>query len=70
MIGALDRLWRLIATAISFALFGLGDKFGDGGLSHLGVMAQDVEKKIPDAVVDTDSGFKAVNYARVLEEVA
>lgn len=24
MIGALDRLWRLIATAISFALFGLG----------------------------------------------
>lgn len=59
-----------LSDGIGLYTFKYKDKFGDGGLSHLGVMAQDVEKKIPDAVVDTDSGFKAVNYARVLEEVA
>lgn len=30
---------------------------------QVGVMAQEVEKVIPEAVIVTDSGFKAVNYA-------
>jgi hypothetical protein len=41
----------------------------DGGLRHIGVMAQEVEKSMPDAVIDTDSGFKAVDYDRVGEEL-
>jgi hypothetical protein len=55
---------------INLYTFKYKDKTGLGGLSHLGVMAQEIEEKIPDAVVDTDSGYKAVDYARVLEEVA
>jgi len=31
-----------------------------------GLLAQDVEKKVPDAVVDTVTGYKAVNYPRAL----
>jgi hypothetical protein len=30
---------------------------------QVGVLAQEVEKVIPEAVIVTDSGFKAVNYA-------
>lgn len=33
-----------------------------GGPTHIGVMAQEVEKVIPEAVFEVD-GFKAVNYA-------
>lgn len=37
----------------------------DGGPTHIGVMAQDVEKTNPTAVnVDPASGFKRVDYAR------
>lgn len=32
---------------------------------HIGVMAQDVEKIIPDAVATHPSGFKMVNYAKI-----
>jgi hypothetical protein len=39
----------------------------DGGLSRLGLMAQEVEKNYPEAVKETDSGFKAVNYGRMSE---
>ena len=36
-----------------------------GGPVQMGVMAQDVEQVIPDAVAAHDSGFKMVDYARV-----
>lgn len=42
-------------------------KYKDGGLMQLGLMAQDVEKVIPEAVAETDSGYKAVNYTAVAE---
>jgi hypothetical protein len=35
---------------------------GDDTRKYIGVMADEVELSYPDAVVDTDSGFKAVNY--------
>ena len=35
---------------------------GDADRKFIGVMADEVELSYPDAVVDTDSGFKAVNY--------
>lgn len=44
-------------------------KYKDGGLMQLGLMAQDVEKEIPEAVAETDSGYKAVNYSTVAETV-
>lgn len=59
-----------LKDGIGLYTFKYKDKFGDGGLQHIGVMAQEVESKIPDAVIDTDSGYKAVDYARVLEEAA
>jgi hypothetical protein len=40
-----------------------------GGLMHIGVMAQEVEKKHPKAVADTGSGFKKVNYSKLAEEM-
>jgi hypothetical protein len=40
---------------------------GGGGLQHLGVMAQEVEKKHPEAVAETDSGYKAVNYSAMAQ---
>lgn len=45
-------------------------KFKGGGLSKLGVMAQEIEKKHPEAVKKTPSGFKAVNYSRVADRAA
>lgn len=36
---------------------------------RLGLVAQDVEKRLPRAVVTTPSGYKAVDYATVLEHV-
>lgn len=36
-------------------------------LMQIGAMAQEVEKKIPDAVGVMDNGFKAVNYGRLAE---
>lgn len=59
-----------LGDGINLYTFKYKDKTGLGGLAHLGVMAQEVEGKIPEAVVDTDSGYKAVDYARVLEEAA
>jgi hypothetical protein len=35
---------------------------GDDDRKFIGVMADEVELSYPDAVVDTDAGFKAVNY--------
>lgn len=37
----------------------------DGSSKHVGVMAQDVEKVMPWAVVEMDNGYKAVNYDMV-----
>lgn len=42
-------------------------KYKGSPLMHLGYMAQEVEKKVPDAVAETPSGYKAVNYDRVAE---
>lgn len=42
-------------------------RYKSGGPMQLGVMAQEVEKKQPDAVVDTPSGYKAVDYSKVFK---
>lgn len=42
-------------------------RFKSGGPMQLGMIAQEVEKKQPDAVVTTDSGYKAVNYGKALK---
>lgn len=41
-------------------------RYKAGGPMQLGLMAQDVEKTDPDAVVTTPSGFKAVDYGKAL----
>ena len=41
-----------------------------GGLFSIGVMAQDVEKKHPEAVMTGDDGYKRVNYTRIAEALA
>ncbi|CAN7371323.1 tail fiber domain-containing protein [Aminobacter sp. LjRoot7] len=41
-------------------------RYKAGGPMQLGLMAQDVEKKHPDAVFDTPHGFKAVDYRKAL----
>ncbi|GAA0696396.1 tail fiber domain-containing protein [Dyella marensis] len=47
----------------SYPLYSFRYKWdGDGTPKREGVMAQDVEKKQPEAVVNTPFGFKAVNY--------
>ena len=38
---------------------------GESGPKHTGFMAQDVEKRNPDAVIDT-GGFKLVDYGKAL----
>lgn len=40
------------------------------GQSHIGLMAQDVEKRDPGAVVETPGGIKAVDYGRALKHAA
>ena len=42
-------------------------RYKNGGLMELGLMAQDVEKDIPDAVIETPEGLKAVDYDRATE---
>lgn len=41
-------------------------RYKAGGPMQLGLMAQDVEKKHPGAVITTPSGFKAVDYGKAL----
>jgi hypothetical protein len=41
-------------------------KYKRGGPMHLGLMAQEVEKKNPDAVVTMPGGMKAVDYRNAL----
>lgn len=41
-------------------------RYKSGGPIHMGLMAQEVEKKKPEAVVTTDSGLKAVDYGIAL----
>lgn len=43
---------------------------GKKGLMSIGVMAQEAEKKHPDAVMTGDDGYKRVNYTRIAEELA
>ncbi|WP_376711065.1 tail fiber domain-containing protein [Pseudochrobactrum lubricantis] len=40
-------------------------RYKDGGPTQMGVMAQDVEKKQPDAVKMHPSGFRMVDYGKV-----
>src|SRR5206468_222846 len=35
-----------------------------------GLLAQEVEKVVPEAVLEVDYGFKAVSYERVIEALA
>jgi len=49
-------------TALPLYEFNYKPEFGDPTIRYRGVMADEVELSYPDAVVDTDSGFKAVNY--------
>jgi hypothetical protein len=41
-------------------------RYKAGGPMQLGLMAQDVEKTKPEAVITTPSGYKAVDYGRAL----
>lgn len=55
-------------TELPFYSFKYKPKTGlGGGLMQLGVMAQDVEKVMPEAVGKTKGGMKAVNYAKIAE---
>lgn len=38
-----------------------------GTEKHIGVLAQEAEKKRPDAVIDTNTGYKAVHYGKLFE---
>jgi hypothetical protein len=49
-------------TALPLYEFNYKPEFGDPTIRYRGVMADEVELSYPDAVVDTDAGFKAVNY--------
>lgn len=42
-------------------------KYKGSPFMQIGAMAQEVERKVPDAVATTPSGFKAVNYERLAE---
>jgi hypothetical protein len=42
-------------------------RYKSGGPKEIGLMAQDVEKKVPGAVLTDPKGWKMVNYARALE---
>jgi hypothetical protein len=41
-----------------------------GGLMQLGVMAQEAERRHPEAVAEMDGGYKAVNYSRLAEALS
>jgi hypothetical protein len=41
-------------------------KYKGSGEPQIGLMAQEVEKEYPDAVITTPSGYKAVNYDKAL----
>ena len=41
-----------------------------GGLMRLGMMADEVEKKHPEAVAEAAPGINAVNYSAVAEDLA
>jgi hypothetical protein len=45
------------------------DKYG-GGLQQLGLMANEVAKKMPEAVAEIAPGIKGVNYSMVAERAA
>ena len=39
-------------------------------LLQLGAMAQEVERKVPDAVATMPNGYKAVNYSKLAQAMA
>lgn len=45
-------------------------RYKHGGPVQLGLMAQDVESREPEAVINTTSGLKLVDYGRALEAAA
>ena len=49
-------------TALPLYEFNYRKEFSDPDIRYRGVMADDVELVYPDAVTETDFGFKAVNY--------
>lgn len=44
-------------------------RYKSGGLMQLGLMADEVKQKIPDAVAEVADGINAVNYSEVAESV-
>ncbi|HEY1092070.1 MAG TPA: tail fiber domain-containing protein [Burkholderiaceae bacterium] len=42
-------------------------RYKDGGPMQIGVMAQDVQQVNPEAVIETDGGYLAVNYAEAVK---
>lgn len=42
-------------------------RYKHGGPMQIGVMAQDVQQVKPEAVIETDSGYLAVNYAEAVQ---
>jgi hypothetical protein len=49
-------------TALPLYEFNYVKEFSDPNVRYRGVMADDVELVYPEAVTETDLGFKAVNY--------
>ncbi|KTR05000.1 hypothetical protein NS365_13300 [Aureimonas ureilytica] len=45
-------------------------RYGGKGAVQLGFMADEVASVVPEAVIDRPDGFKAVDYARVMQEAA
>lgn len=45
-------------------------KYKGSPLVQLGAMAQEVEKKVPDAVATHSSGYKMVNYSKLIKAMA
>lgn len=62
-----DDIHKIGMSDSNFPLYSFRYK-GEGPMSmHIGVMAQDVEKRRPDAVYHTPDGIKMVDYIRAME---
>lgn len=60
---------ELVGEVDGFPLYRYVYKDDPGNVVHIGLMAQDVEKRKPHAVGRTPEGLKTVNYATALEDV-
>jgi len=68
-----ERLKEDVSTVGKSPIEGIDIKrfrYKGSPLMQMGVMAQDVEKKVPSAVKKTASGYRAVNYSKLSEAMA